>query len=52
VSGRGKAQATLQLVDAAIRILEEIQPATVRAVCYRLFAEKLIPSNVKANTDL
>ena len=30
--GRGKAQATLDLIDAAIRILEEIQPASVRAV--------------------
>ena len=49
--GRGKSQASLELVAAAIRILEEIQPATVRAVCYRLFIEKLIPSMAKANTD-
>ena len=49
--GRGKAKNTLALVDAAIRILAEIQPATVRAVCYRLFVEKLIPSMAKANTD-
>ena len=40
--GRGKSKASLQLIDAAIRILEEIQPASVRAVCYRLFVEKLI----------
>ena len=49
--GRGKSQASLELVAAAVRILEEIQPATVRAVCYRLFIEKLIPSMAKANTD-
>ena len=49
--GRGKSIASLELIAAAIRILEEIQPATVRAVCYRLFIEKLIPSMAKANTD-
>lgn len=49
--GRGKSKASLQLIDAAIRILEEIQPASVRAVCYRLFVEKLIPSMSKGSTD-
>ena len=49
--GRGKSKASLELIAAAIRILEEIQPATVRAVCYRLFIEKLIPCMTKANTD-
>jgi hypothetical protein len=49
--GRGKAQKTLALIDAAIRILEEIQPASIRAVCYRLFVEKLIPSMGKAHTN-
>ena len=49
--GRGKSKASLQLIDAAIKILEEIQPASVRAVCYRLFVAKLIPSMAKANTD-
>jgi hypothetical protein len=42
--GRGKSRKNIELIDAACRILEEIQPATVRAVCYRLFVEKLIPS--------
>ena len=51
MSGRGKAKATLELIDAAIRILEEIEPATVRAVCYRLFVEKLIPNMSKGSTD-
>ena len=49
--GRGKAKNTLALVDAAFHILAEIQPATVRAVCYRLFIDGLIPSMAKANTD-
>lgn len=49
--GRGKAQATLELIDTAGRILEEIQPATVRAVCYRLFVEKIIPCVDKVNTS-
>jgi hypothetical protein len=49
--GRGRAQKTIDLIDAAVRILEEIQPATVRAVCYRLFIEKLIPSREKTNTN-
>jgi hypothetical protein len=49
--GRGKAQASLALIDAITYILMEIQPATVRAVCYRLFIEKLIPSMSKANTN-
>lgn len=49
--GRGKAEATMVLIKTAIRILEEIQPATVRAVCYRLFIEKLLPAMNKANTD-
>lgn len=49
--GRGKSHKSLALVTAAIDILAEIQPATVRAVCYRLFIRKLIPSMAKANTD-
>jgi hypothetical protein len=51
VSGRGRAQKTIELLEAAIHILEEIQPATVRAVCYRLFVEKLLPSMEKTNTN-
>lgn len=47
---RGKGKDTLALVEAAARILEEIQPATVRAVCYRLFAEGVIENMSKANT--
>ncbi len=47
---RGKAQKTLELVDAMAGILEEIQPASVRAVCYRLFVAGLIDSMAVKNT--
>jgi hypothetical protein len=50
-AGRGKAKRTVALIDAAIRILEEIQPATIRAVCYRLFVAGLIDSMGKSNTN-
>ena len=49
--GRGKSAASLALVGAAVRILEEIQPATVRAVCYRLFTAGLIPNMSKNATN-
>jgi len=48
--GRGKAQKSLDLIDAAVQILAEIQPASIRAVCYRLFVDGLIDSMSKANT--
>ena len=48
--GRGKSQKSLVLVEAARSILEEIQPATVRAVCYRLFVLKLIKNMSKNET--
>jgi hypothetical protein len=41
---RGKTQKSLDLIDACFTILEEIQPATVRAVCYQLFIRSLIDS--------
>lgn len=49
--GRGKSRRSLDLIEAAHRILAEIQPASVRAVCYRLFALKLIPNMSKASTN-
>ena len=49
--GRGKSAKSLELIEASIRILAEIQPASVRAVCYRLFTEKLIPNMSKASTN-
>jgi hypothetical protein len=49
--GRGKSQKSLALVDAAHEILAEIQPASVRAVCYKLFTRGLIPSMAKSETN-
>jgi hypothetical protein len=49
--GRGKSQRSLALVDAAFNILKEIQPASVRAVCYRLFVAGVIDSMSKNNTS-
>jgi len=48
---RGRANSTLVLVESAARILDEIRPATVRAVCYRLFVEGRIESMSKACTN-
>jgi len=48
--GRGRSAKNLEIIKAAVRILEEIQPASVRAVCYRLFIEKLIPNMSKNST--
>lgn len=49
--GRGKSQKTIDLVCAARGILEEIQPASVRAVCYRLFTLGVISSMQKSETN-
>ncbi|HLG59357.1 MAG TPA: hypothetical protein VI485_28720 [Vicinamibacterales bacterium] len=49
--GRGKSHKSLALVDAANTILQEIQPASVRAACYRLFTMGLIDSMSKAETN-
>ena len=48
--GRGKSESSLALVKAAKIILAEIQPATVRAVCYRLFVAGLIADMGKNST--
>jgi hypothetical protein len=49
--GRGKAAHTIRLIEAAKEILEEIQPASVRAVCYQCFIRGLIQSMEKGRTD-
>src|SRR5918999_485709 len=41
---RGKTQKSLAPIDACYAVLEAIEPATVRAVCYRLFVQGVIPS--------
>src|SRR5262245_7804193 len=38
---RGRSKATLELLEACKKILDETQPITVRGVCYRLFVAKL-----------
>ena len=48
---KGKTQRSLTLIDACYDILEEIRPATVRAVCYQLFIRKLLPSMAKTCTN-
>lgn len=49
--GRGKAKATMEQIETCLEILREIQPATVRAVCYRLFTMGLIPDMGKNSTS-
>ena len=41
---RGKTQRNRDLIAAAYDILEAIQPASVRAVCYQLFIRGVIPN--------
>ena len=49
--GRGKSPRSVALIEAAIAILRQIQPATIRAICYRLFVLGLIPSMTKNETN-
>lgn len=49
--GRGLATKTIALRNQCYDILAEIQPATVRAVCYRLFVMKAIPNMSKNSTN-
>lgn len=49
--GRGKAQRSLELIEASREILRQIQPATVRAICYQLFTRGLISSMDKNSTN-
>src|SRR5215510_4609030 len=48
---RGRSKATLELLEACKKIIEEVQPITVRGVCYRLFVAGLIDSMAKTNTQ-
>jgi len=48
---RGKAKRSLELIDAAWSFLKQNQPASVRAVCYRLFVDGLIPNMGKSATN-
>jgi hypothetical protein len=48
--GRGLHQQSLNIINTAIDVLEEIQPTTVRSVCYQLFTRSLIASMGKNET--
>jgi hypothetical protein len=48
---RGKTQEVLVLIDACVDILEQIHPASVRAVCYQLFVRGLLESMAKNCTN-
>ena len=48
---RGRGTRTLRLIATARDILKEIQPATVRAVCYRLFVAGLTQNMSKSCTN-
>lgn len=51
MSGRGKSARSLELIEACHKILSEIQPCSVRAVCYALFNRHLITSMAKTETN-
>jgi hypothetical protein len=46
---RGRAQASLDLIDAIYDVAKAAQPITVRGVAYKLFVAGLIPSMAKSN---
>jgi hypothetical protein len=48
---RGRAKATLDLIATCIEIIAQVQPITVRGVCYRLFVAGLIDSMAVNNTQ-
>jgi hypothetical protein len=48
---RGQGKRTLELVRTAEEILDEIHPASVRALCYRLFVAGLILNMGKSATN-
>jgi hypothetical protein len=50
-SYRGRSKATLELLEACKKIVEAVQPITVRGVCYRLFVAGLIDSMATKNTQ-
>ena len=50
VRGRGKAQKSLDLIEAARSFLADAHPTTVRGVCYRLFVDGIIASMAKNET--
>ncbi|MFE8032270.1 hypothetical protein [Thiohalocapsa marina] len=49
--GRGKAKATMELIEAAYQIAMDCEPIPVRGICYKLFTMGLIASMAKSQTD-
>jgi hypothetical protein len=50
-ASRGRGKRSIELVASAKQILNEIQPASVRALCYRLFVAGLILNMDKSSTN-
>jgi len=48
---RGRSSRSAALIQASSKILAEIQPASIRAVCYRLFVDGVIASMAKNETN-
>jgi hypothetical protein len=48
---RGRTARTLTMVAECQEILEAIQPASIRAVCYQLFTRGLLPDMSKRSTN-
>ena len=48
---RGRAKATLDLIATCSEIIAQVQPITVRGVCYKLFVAGLIDSMASKNTQ-
>ncbi|MFO1126446.1 MAG: hypothetical protein U1E25_14970 [Methylocystis sp.] len=51
MSGRGLSEKSKAIIEAAYQVLETEKPASVRAVCYRLFALGVVDSMKKGETD-
>jgi hypothetical protein len=51
MSGRGLALKSTNLIEVSYRILEEIQPASVRSVCYQLFNRGIISGMTTGETQ-
>jgi hypothetical protein len=51
MSGRGLALKSIELITVSYEILKEIQPASVRSVCYQLFNRKIISSMKTSETQ-
>src|SRR4030095_5573870 len=47
---RGRAKATVDLIATSIKIIEQVQPVSVRGVCYKLFVAGHIDSMAVKNT--